>query len=160
MTNSEQFKPARDPHRERGREFSTIDLLLLIVLVGGIGSVFGAVLAQAFQDQRPLRAKMVADTLTHQIEARWLEDANAPNPRTPSSTNPVSSEIKPERLDLTEGTIGKDPWGRPFHYSVRDHQIFVWSDGLNGKSESTSSPSFALQGDDVGSVRRLRIAHH
>lgn len=155
MTKQEQHKPGRDSQREITRDFSTVDVLLIVILVGGIGSVFGAVLAQAFQDQRPLRAKMAADTLARQIEAHWLDKESASNARVPSSTG-VTNQPQTEHVDLSEGTMGKDPWGRPFHYLVRDHQIFVWSDGSNGKSESVALPSLAMGGDDIGSIRKLR----
>ena len=138
---------------QKNQSFSTMDLLLLVGLVGGIGSVFGVVLAQAFQDTRPARARMTAENLARQIEARHLtNEKQSHNSRSPASVNEKGGVIPPS---LTDGRLGRDPWGNAFHYAVRNSKVFVWSDGPNGKVESKLADHLVLGGDDVGHSRAI-----
>ena len=145
---------------QKNRNFSTLDLFMLVALVGGVGSVFGVVLAQAFQDERPMRARMSAENLARQIEAnvetRRSEKSQASRAPASVSDSSTSSATAPV---LTEGTLGKDPWGRPFHYLVRAPKVFVWSDGANGREESKLGASLVLGGDDIGHSRSLRASN-
>ena len=138
---------------EKNQTFRTVDLLGLIAMVGVVGTIFGAVLAQTFQDDRPIRARILAEAMARQIQQ---SQENAPvhveGDRSPASESPAV------------GTIGHDPWGRPFHYFVQKPEsgsnstrIFVWSDGPNGLSD-TEPPAleakmlgsvFQPQGDDI-----------
>ena len=153
---------------QKNQTFSTMDLLLLVGLVGGVGSVVGVVLAQALQDDRPIRAQSAAENLALQIEAHQLATEKGPQ----EGRGPASVREKAPLL-LTDGQMGKDPWGRPFHYAVRKHldqdgkptgtsTVYVWSDGANGKSETnvpeTFEKRFAIDGDDVGRTREFKTS--
>ena len=138
---------------QKNQSFSTMDLFVLVGLVGGIGSVFGVVLAQAFQDTRPARAQVTAENLARQIEARQvLNEKQSHNSRTPASVNEKGGVVPPS---LTDGRLGRDPWGNAFHYAVRNSKVFVWSDGPNGRVESKLAESLILGGDDVGHTRAV-----
>jgi type II secretory pathway pseudopilin PulG len=138
---------------QKNQSFSTMDLLLLVGLVGGIGSVFGIVLAQSLQDTRTSRARMTAENLARQIEDRQLaNEKQSHNSRSPASVNEKGGVVPPS---LTDGRMGRDPWGRAFHYAVRDSKVFVWSDGPNGKIESKLAETLILGGDDVGHSRAV-----
>lgn len=68
-----------------------------------------------------------------------------------------------------EGTLGKDPWGKPFRYKVfRDEsgfarKIAVWSEGQNSRNETDFSEFLSLKdhsanmflGDDAGFIRSV-----
>ncbi len=137
-----------------------MDLLLLVGLVGGVGSVVGVVLAQALQDDRPVRARNTAENLARQIEARQMIIEKRPqkSARGPAS---VDENLPPA---LTDGSLGRDPWGRPYHYTVRKDpagegktKVFVWSEGPNGKPESQATIPFKVDGDDIGHAREFAI---
>jgi hypothetical protein len=151
--------------QQKNHSFRTIDLLGLIVLVGAVGSISGAIIAQAFHNDKPQRAQAMAEALARQIHADQV-DANQSisSQRGPASVHKVQIPM------LTSGELGHDPWGRPFHYSVRKAgkarsmtRVFVWSDGANGKSETDSASfeegahgsHFVLGGDDVGLVEEF-----
>lgn len=146
--------------RQANQRFGTLDLIMLVVLCGTVSSVVGASIAGFLHDTRPARTRATAETLVGQI--RQQRDASyhsqAGSERSPAS---VSDVVPP----LTEGQIGRDSWGRPFHYSVLGHpheahpMIAVWSDGPNGKPESNISEleevgtkAFHFKGDDLGFI--------
>ncbi len=150
---------------KQNHTFRTIDLFGLVALVGVTGTVFGAILAQALQDDRPQRARFMAEALGKQLYSQHVR-ANLPRPE--NQRGPASAQI-PAPTPLTSGRIGSDPWGRPFHYLVRTSiekgsagKIFVWSDGPNGESdtplsvfEASQAHLFVPYGDDVGSVEEI-----
>jgi hypothetical protein len=85
--------------------------------------------------------------------------------RSPASVN--ESQVPP----LTDGQLGKDPWGRPYFYSVLgavtdpNATIVVWSEGPNGKLESkidelneSNVVKFRFKGDDVGYISNPHYA--
>ena len=144
-----------------------MDMLLLVGLVGGVGSVVGVVLAQAMQDQRPARALAAADNLAMQIEAHEMVIEKTPqNPRS-SDRAPASVQEVEVKLPAfsNDGDLGKDPWGHAYHYAIRKHpdgraSVYVWSDGANGRDESRLSADptakLSLGGDDVGQTREFK----
>ncbi|MEY4616782.1 MAG: Type secretion system protein [Pseudomonadota bacterium] len=94
------------------------------------------------------RAKILAYSLW-QIELKNItspEEISQDQGRTIASPGPL------------EGSIGKDPWGRPFRYafSKGNQLLFVWSVGPDGKSES-SGPLQSLLGDDLGYLLDLKV---
>lgn len=150
---------------QKNQHFSTLDLLILVVLVGGVFSIFGAVLAQGFQDNRLTRAKTSAEAYAIQIKEQRIR---AHRSETRASRQPASVE-NPTLVGLpANGEIGRDPWGRPFHYRViepsenQSRRVVVWSDGPNREPESASASeggfgeadtkSTTFGGDDVGFV--------
>ncbi|MDZ4661184.1 MAG: hypothetical protein SGJ18_06140 [Pseudomonadota bacterium] len=68
-----------------------------------------------------------------------------------------------------EGTLGNDPWGKPYRYKVfRDEsgeakKVAVWSEGENSHNETdfseaitvTQNPLSVFLGDDAGFIRAL-----
>ena len=83
--------------------------------------------------------------------------------------NPESSEKVPSANWKDDGTLGKDPWGRPYRYKVfRDDsgaakRVAVWSEGKNSQNETDFSaaavpakPSLSIfSGDDTGFIRDI-----
>lgn len=144
---------------QANQRFGTLDLIMLVVLCGTVSSVVGASIAGFTKDSRPSRARGTAETLALTIRSQH-ENAVVAMPVSESGDRaPASVEVPP----LTDGQMGRDPWGYPFHYSVLGSPndprpvIAVWSVGPNGKLDSDisefdeSNPTkFRFKGDDVG----------
>ncbi len=132
---------------------------MLVVLCGTVSSVVGASIAGFTHDTRPSRARNAAEALALQIRVQHESAVATISPATAGDRGPASVEVPP----LTDGQMGKDPWGRPFHYSVlgsvsaSQPVIAVWSEGPNGKVESDVAEfdekapmKFHFKGDDIG----------
>jgi hypothetical protein len=143
--------------------FTTMDMMSLLVLLGTVCTLSGAILADAMQSDGSHRAKIMAKSLASQIRAERERTEIAPigSLRGPASEDSVS----PASL-LVSGTIGHDPWGHPFHYFVRKETpvpgarktkawVYVWSDGPDGQSSTTTEGQFSLGGDDIGQVEEF-----
>ena len=149
--------------RQKNQHFGTLDLIMLVVLCGTVSSVVGASVAGLLHDNRPGRARTSAESLAHQI--RGQREHSNQSLFLSSSRSPASAEnVVPP---LTDGQIGKDPWGKPYFYSVlgspteANPTIVVWSEGPDGRMESDISQlsdqdpeSFRFKGDDVGFVSK------
>jgi hypothetical protein len=151
--------------QQKNHSFRTIDLLGLVLLVGIVGSISGAIIADTLHDDKAQRAQAMSEALARQIHADQVNISQSPA----SQRSPASVQKRPVIPILTSGELGHDPWGHPFHYTVRKTagaravtKIYVWSDGANGKSESDSATfedskalhEFTLGGDDVGFVEQ------
>lgn len=144
---------------QANQRFGTLDLIMLVVLCGTVSSVVGATIAGFTKDNRPSTARQTAETWALDIRQRHEAAVTASIGRSEGDRGPASVEVPP----MTDGQIGRDPWGRPYHYSVLGNisdprpVIAVWSDGPNGKLESdisefdeASPTKFHFKGDDVG----------
>jgi hypothetical protein len=149
--------------RQKNQHFGTLDLIMLIVLCGTVSSVIGASVAGLLHDNRPGRARSSAEALALQI--RQQRETSNQSLFLSSSRSPASAE--PSVPPLTDGQIGKDPWGKPYFYSVLgvpnepNPTIVVWSEGPNARMESDLGrlsdkhpEDFHFQGDDVGYVSK------
>lgn len=157
--------PARQSQKER--YFGTLDLIMLVVLCGTVSSVVGASVAGLLHDDRPARAHQTAESLAEQIRQQHdvaVRANSASEGRAPAS---VSEQVPP----LTDGQLGKDPWGHPYFYTVLGQPsdpnatIVVWSEGPNGKLESkiddlneSNVTKFHFKGDDVGFISNPHFA--
>lgn len=152
--------------RQKNQHFGTLDLIMLVVLCGTVSSVVGASVAGLLHDNRPGRARTTAESLALQIRGQ-REHSNQTlflsSSRSPASASPSETVVPP----LTDGQIGKDPWGKPYFYSVlgspseSNPSIVVWSEGPDGRMESDISQlsdqhpeDFKFRGDDVGFVSK------
>lgn len=156
-------------NHQKNQPFGTLDLIMLVVLCGTVSSVVGASVAGLLHDDRPARARAAAESLADQIRAQHDQAvasfrAAAAGDRAPAS---VGDSVPP----LTDGQMGKDPWGRPYFYTVlgnptnANSTIVVWSEGPNGKLESKIDElteqnvhDFHFKGDDVGFISDGRFA--
>lgn len=151
---------------KKNRSFGTLDLIGLIALVGTVCSIVGIILAQAMKDDRPQRARAMAEALAKQISAEQnkafqfaqVVDSAQKGTAGGSSSGRGPASVEPAVPALTSGSLGRDPWGQPFHYSVRKLEsnngrqvarVFVWSDGPDGKSQ-TDLANLKVGGDDLG----------
>ncbi|MCM2280439.1 MAG: hypothetical protein NDI61_01175 [Bdellovibrionaceae bacterium] len=164
--------------RKQNRVFGTFDLIGVLALGGAVLAICSTIVFEILQDDSHARARFGAEALAHQLMAGGFgpeetsldfdsyqaEAAERRGARGPASV--LGSAGASAALTLVEGIMGKDPWGRPFHYKVlRAHgglpvRILVWSDGPNAASESeladfevaqlSPSEQVQFQGDDVG----------
>lgn len=148
--------------RQKNQHFGTLDLIMLVVLCGTVSSVIGASVAGLLHDNRPGRAKSSAEALAHQLRQQRERSSQSlflASSRSPASANEMT--VPP----LTDGQIGRDPWGKPYFYTVLgspsepNPTIVVWSEGPNGHMESDLASlsdarpdEFRFKGDDVGFV--------
>jgi hypothetical protein len=138
---------------------------MLVVLCGTVSSVVGAAVAGLLHDTRPSRARGAAEAFALQLRQQFekqSEPQNSANTRAPASV-----ESPEEMPPLTGGQIGRDPWGRPYQYSVLSSHtdqrpvVLVWSTGPNGQPETDTSSltqddvsEFRFHGDDLGYLDR------
>jgi hypothetical protein len=116
--------------------------------------------------------------LSHgQSRAIASETSSAPSDLHPGLPHGLPPGLPPKnflaeiREQTQEGTLGKDPWGRSYHYLfVHNHSgmpthVVVWSDGPDGisqtsvraqVSQNSFTTSISFQGDDVGTTTALR----
>jgi hypothetical protein len=156
--------------RQKNQHFGTLDLIMLVVLCGTVSSVVGASVAGLLHDDRPTRARTTAESMAYQIRQQHdaalasLQGTSQPG-RSPAS---VSDAAVPP---LTDGQMGKDPWGHPYFYTVLgkptdpNSTIVVWSEGPDGKLESKIDElneqnvgHFHFRGDDVGFISNGHFA--
>ena len=156
--------------RQKNQHFGTLDLIMLVVLCGTVSSVVGASVAGLLHDDRPTRARTMAESLAYQIRQQHDSAVASIHSSVQSGRSPasVSDSLVPP---LTDGQMGKDPWGRPYFYTVLgkptdpNSTIVVWSEGPNGKLESkiddlndSNVRSFHFRGDDVGFIANGHFA--
>ncbi|HVK62565.1 MAG TPA: hypothetical protein VM432_13485 [Bdellovibrionales bacterium] len=149
------------PKRERNQHFGTLDLIMMVVLCGTVSSVVGAAVAGLLHDTRPGRARGNAEAFALQIRQQHE------NHQKPESLDRAPASVESEVPPLTGGQIGRDPWGRPYQYTVlsshpeRKPVVLVWSGGPNGQLETDTSAltqdeisGFRFGGDDLGYLDR------
>lgn len=138
---------------------------MLVLLCGTVSSVVGASVAGLLHDDRPARARQMAESLAYQIRQQHEAALQPPAGRSPASVAQLES-VPP----LTDGQMGKDPWGRPYFYTVlgnptdQNTTVVVWSEGPNGKLDSkiddlndANASSFHFRGDDIGFISKGRV---
>lgn len=152
--------------RQNNQQFRTLDLFVMVALVGAVTASIGSVVSDVFRDQRPERARSTAEVLARQLEYQHRVSMTSPLSHSDSESDdesaspntgrmPASDGSESETSDLsvtvlTGGEIGRDPWGRPYRYRVYPgreagvQHVFVWSDGPNQVPESVETIEKAL----------------
>jgi hypothetical protein len=149
---------------QKNQHFGTLDLIMLVVLCGTVSSIVGASVAGLLHDDRPTRARQSAESLAYQL--RQQHDVALAALRSASKSGRAPASLSDAAVPpLTDGQMGKDPWGRPYFYTVLgsptdpNSTIVVWSEGADGKLQSkidelseTNVMRFHFKGDDVGFI--------
>ncbi len=151
--------------RQDNQHFGTLDLIMLVVLCGTVSSVIGASVAGLLHDDRPTRARSMAESLAFQIRQQHQLAVQSQTAQLRGPASMGSDPVPP----LTDGQMGKDPWGHPYFYSVLGNPnnvnstIVVWSEGPNGRLDTkieelneTTANTFHFRGDDVGFIAGAR----
>ncbi|MCB0419557.1 MAG: type II secretion system protein GspG [Bdellovibrionales bacterium] len=144
--------------------FSTIGLFsmsLVAIFLILWGRLRDPEVQKAVRTAHVLSGQLVAGGV--QVPVDMISEPTAKGDRFPASVT--------KGLFLKEGTISKDPWGRPFSYKFifseqgEPAHLLVWSYGPNGRQETRGrelakrvayiTPEKLFMGDDVGIVRVL-----
>jgi len=176
---------------EENQGFTSFDFFTLVLSMAIIVGISAPIIKKNFKADNSVElAKRDLDTIgqtimnpatLNELARNYKSDESSNSPREIASIDGKPSQLVSE-LDLAsfqkhlkngewEGEIGKDPWGRPYHFSfirntagVHTH-VAVWSDGPNQKNETsfhaqlavTESPdSLSFKGDDVGKILSIR----
>jgi hypothetical protein len=170
---------------EENHIFTTFDFFTLVLSLVVIVAISAPIINKNFQpDNSVERAKVSLNEIGHVILSPQTLMVLAQNYKAnggraiasvdDKSTTPaidLASIQKHLKSGEWEGDVGKDPWGRPYHFSfirnaagMRTH-VAVWSDGPNQindsdvKSKLTSvehPEALKFHGDDVGTVFPIR----
>lgn len=143
------------------RRFGTADLVVMVGLWSVMAAVLGGVISEVLRDGETPIARAQAEVLAQQmLEAKFAELPEAP--RVVGSRAPAA--VVTSTIQVKE--IGKDPWGRAYHYVSLPHlrAVLVWSSGRDGENDSgpnverlisgQDEESFRFSGDDVGVLHR------
>lgn len=146
--------------------------------------VLGGVISEVMADNQTPLAKSQSEVLAAGLAERLATesvvlDKSESSPDNQGARSPASLGVAAQPRTLS-GMLGKDPWGHAYRYKTSEALIIVWSGGADGKSESDASVEklilqlnlsghqsgqqpdkgpFRFQGDDVGFIRPIRIAH-
>lgn len=137
------------------RRFGTTDLAIVLGLWSAMAVLVGGVLSELASDTDTPMAKAQSEAYAQQLAlAGGSEEGDQPG-RGPASL--------PTDKELRSGTLGKDPWGKPYYYRIVNSAVVVWSGGRNQEADSgpaidrleSGQPlqDFRFMGDDVGFVQ-------
>lgn len=134
-------------------EFSqkTIEVLGVLASILGISILvsFGLTIPNGVKDGEI--AKKQAEVLAYslwqvEVNSGWRPDSGQDQGRTIASPSSKA------------GSLSKDPWGHPFHYSFGGEGplLLVWSTGPDGVDNSEASYP-KMSGDDIGFLLDLKV---
>lgn len=162
------MKPLNRAEAIGNRRFGTTDLAIVMGLWSAMAVLLGGVLSELTSDTETPMAKAQSEAYATQL-AQDLDQSHIGTPKmdpVKGKRGPASVSGLAESPKLTEGTLGKDPWGRAYQYKVIPEGVIVWSQGKNSECDSKdalkrleegqSLREFHFAGDDVGFV----IARH
>ena len=163
---------------EENQRFTSFDFLTLVVSLVIVVGISAPIINRNFQPDNSVEKAKVSLV---QIGQAMISPPNlsTANNRSVASVDPHSTSTSVDfeaiRQHLQkgewEGDIGKDPWGRPYHFSFLRNSsgmhthVAVWSDGPNQVNESSlhsqplsgdQSSSVSFKGDDVGNIFPIR----
>lgn len=153
---------------KENQEFKSTSLLLVLGLSALCLGVVTIPWNNHIQSKSAVLAVQKAEVAGYQIAQLYREATKSKvvlgqNGRSPASIGTKSLELR------ETGTVGRDPWGEPYHYrflSSEENQVkvLVWSAGPNQKVDTldlddedkkiAGQPEY--QGDDIGVVLTVR----
>lgn len=110
------------------------------------------------------RAKWHAQVLGYSLwqiklnkEAKMMSNRGHKNKVAGNRTFASVTTNSEERND-DRGTIGVDPWGQAYQYTIQNnkHLLFIWSNGPNLRDDTLNNLA-GFQDDDVGYVIDLKM---
>lgn len=153
---------------KENQEFKSSSMLLVL----GLGALSLGVVAipwnNHIQSKSTVLAVQKAEVAGYQIAQLYREAAKSKQVLPTNGRMPAS--IGSKSLELREtGTVGKDPWGAPYHYRFLGKQgeqirVLIWSQGPNKKVDTLNLDNEEVllvgqpeyQGDDIGVVLTVK----
>lgn len=131
---------------EEKQEFKSSGVIALLGLVGFSFAIIATPWRGHMQDSKVETARQRAEVVGYQIVQIYREASRIQVPADNQGGRKIAS-VAPESESAIEnlrstGTMGNDPWGRPYRYRILSSdssgkvRILVWSTGPNQKMES------------------------
>lgn len=157
---------------QKNQGFNAKDVFLVFFFLGAFVAIGMYTFADFFTDKNLVKCKDDVESLTAQIMVGGLKTLppGAISSRNVASISATSNAPKFQTRLNSEGRIGKDPWGQPFHYKIvsdpkgEARYIVVFSYGPNNTKETELDTTQILlgvvnknffHGDDLGHVRSI-----
>ncbi|MCC6640380.1 MAG: type II secretion system major pseudopilin GspG [Deltaproteobacteria bacterium] len=131
------------PRHRRSRGFTLIEIMAVVLIIGLLGGIVGAVVFSQVDKARVNTAHAQVKQLESVLEFYRMDNARYPSSeqglqalvRKPSG-DPQPRSYRPEGY-LQGGVVPKDPWGEDYQYrSPGEHNPYsfdLWSLGADGK---------------------------
>lgn len=131
------------PRHRRSRGFTLIEIMAVVLIIGLLGGIVGAVVFSQVDKARVNTAHAQVKQLESVLEFYRMDNARYPSSeqglqalvRKPSG-DPQPRNYRPEGY-LQGGVVPKDPWGEDYQYrSPGEHNPYsfdLWSLGADGK---------------------------
>jgi hypothetical protein len=155
------------------QELKTLDMMILFFLLVALLGFAAHVVIRGQQDSLALKAKRSAENISAQLLSMRLKNLQS---ETVESYRDLASQGVPPNAKKTkaelgsQGIIGKDPWGQPFHYRFVANEkgsrevLMVWSAGPDGElakqyqnlgfQQLSKLDGHFVESDDVGVVSK------
>jgi len=132
-----------NPPKRRTGAFTLIEIMAVVLIIGLLGGIVGAVVFSQVDKARVNTAKTQIKQLESALEFYRLDNARYPSTEQgllalvhKPSGDPQPRSYRPEGY-LQGGQVPKDPWGEDYQYrSPGEHNTYsfdLWSFGADGK---------------------------
>jgi len=131
------------PRRTRSGGFTLIEIMAVVLIIGLLGGIVGAVVFSQVDKARVNTARTQVEQLESVLEFYRMDNARYPSSeqglqalvRKPSG-DPQPRNYRPEGY-VQGGVVPKDPWGEDYQYRApgehNPYSFDLWSFGADGK---------------------------
>ncbi len=139
----------QSPRSPRQAGFTLIEIMAVVLIIGLLGGIVGAVVFGQVDKARAATAKTQLKQLESALEFYRLDNARYPSSEQglqalvqKPSGDPAPRNWRPEGY-LQGGKVPQDPWGEDYQYrSPGEHNTYsfdLWSFGADGKPGGTDA---------------------
>lgn len=140
-----------NPRRSSAAGFTLIEIMAVVLIIGLLGGIVGAVVFSQVDKARVNTARTQIKQLESALEFYRLDNARYPSTEQglralvqKPSGDPQPRNYRPEGY-LQGGQVPADPWGEEYQYrSPGEHNTYsfdLWSFGADGKPGGTDNDS-------------------
>ena len=141
----------RSPRTRRTFAFTLIEIMAVVLIIGLLGGIVGAVVFGQVDKARVATAKTQIKQIESALEFYRLDNARYPSTEQglralvqKPSGEPQPKNYRPEGY-LQGGAVPPDPWGEQYQYrSPGEHNTYsfdLWSFGADGKPGGSDNDS-------------------